>query len=173
MRPPAYEDPNVRLYASDALDMLAEMEPESVHCIVTSPPYYGLRKYAGEQERAWGGLEECLSGVAGGGEHDWGSPIVSKASLDESFKSWANRASDGLPPPQADHIAVGQGSLCQLCGAWKGALGQEGLHDCLGWARGERCNVCYICADAETEVLTEHGWASHTRGCYERRRSHL
>ena len=26
---------------------------QSVQCVVTSPPYWGLRKYAGEQEQAW------------------------------------------------------------------------------------------------------------------------
>ena len=29
---------------------------ESVQCIVTSPPYWGLRKYAGAQELIWDGL---------------------------------------------------------------------------------------------------------------------
>lgn len=29
------------------------IEDESVQCIVTSPPYWGLRKYAGEQEVEW------------------------------------------------------------------------------------------------------------------------
>ena len=27
-----------------------------VHCVVTSPPYWSLRKYAGEQERDWPGV---------------------------------------------------------------------------------------------------------------------
>jgi DNA modification methylase len=32
----------------DALALLREMEPESVHCVVTSPPYWGLRDYGTE-----------------------------------------------------------------------------------------------------------------------------
>ena len=31
----------------DALDVLRAMPSESVQCCVTSPPYYGLRVYAG------------------------------------------------------------------------------------------------------------------------------
>jgi DNA modification methylase len=31
----------------------------SVQCIVTSPPYWGLRKYSGEQEFIWGGDLSC------------------------------------------------------------------------------------------------------------------
>lgn len=33
------------LYQGDALQMLRQLEPESVHCCVTSPPYYNLRDY--------------------------------------------------------------------------------------------------------------------------------
>ena len=29
----------------DVLERLAEMPDESVHCVVTSPPYWGLRSY--------------------------------------------------------------------------------------------------------------------------------
>lgn len=38
---------------------------ESVHLIVTSPPYYRLRKYAGEQEVAWSAVEYSpMAGLA-------------------------------------------------------------------------------------------------------------
>lgn len=41
----------------DALERLREMSDESVHCCVTSPPYYGLRDYGTGQ---WeGGDSEC------------------------------------------------------------------------------------------------------------------
>src|SRR3990167_5821833 len=38
-------DPDVTLYVGDALAVLAELPDESVHCCVTSPPYWGLRDY--------------------------------------------------------------------------------------------------------------------------------
>ena len=31
------------------------LRDESVHCIVTSPPYFGLRRYSGQQEADWPG----------------------------------------------------------------------------------------------------------------------
>ena len=34
-----------RLLQGDALDVLETLEPQSVHCVVTSPPYWGLRDY--------------------------------------------------------------------------------------------------------------------------------
>ena len=42
---PHYTDPWLTVYHGDARAVMAEMEPESVHCVVTSPPYWGLRDY--------------------------------------------------------------------------------------------------------------------------------
>src|SRR5690625_1587145 len=42
---PFFEDEAVRLYHGDALDVLRRMDAGAVDCIVTSPPYYGLRDY--------------------------------------------------------------------------------------------------------------------------------
>ena len=36
----------VTLYQGDVLERLAELPDESVHCVVTSPPYWGLRDYS-------------------------------------------------------------------------------------------------------------------------------
>lgn len=36
---------HVRLYTGDALDRLREMPDQSVHCAITSPPYYRLRDF--------------------------------------------------------------------------------------------------------------------------------
>src|SRR5438445_617447 len=40
-----YRDDQVTLHLGDALAVLAAMPSESVDCVVTSPPYYGLRDY--------------------------------------------------------------------------------------------------------------------------------
>jgi DNA modification methylase len=42
---PVYEDAGVRLFCGDALSVLRSMPDESVQCVVTSPPYFGLRDY--------------------------------------------------------------------------------------------------------------------------------
>ena len=36
---------SVRVITGDCRDVLAALPDESVHCVVTSPPYYGLRNY--------------------------------------------------------------------------------------------------------------------------------
>lgn len=40
-----YQDDGVTLYLGDALDAVSVMGSASVDCVVTSPPYYGLRDY--------------------------------------------------------------------------------------------------------------------------------
>lgn len=45
MRAPYLDDGDVRLYHGDVLDVLREMDAESVQTCVTSPPYWGLRDY--------------------------------------------------------------------------------------------------------------------------------
>jgi site-specific DNA-methyltransferase (cytosine-N4-specific) len=42
---PYYADDWLTVYHGDARAVMAEMEPESVNCVVTSPPYWGLRDY--------------------------------------------------------------------------------------------------------------------------------
>jgi DNA modification methylase len=41
-------DPDFILYVGDALEVLRGLPDESVHCCVTSPPYWGLRDYGSE-----------------------------------------------------------------------------------------------------------------------------
>lgn len=45
MSEPYYRDGSVCLWLGDALRVLEDMPESSVDCVVTSPPYYGLRDY--------------------------------------------------------------------------------------------------------------------------------
>jgi DNA modification methylase len=49
------EDPDVTLYNGDCLDVLRKLPDDSVDCVVTSPPYWGLRDYKAEGQL---GMEE-------------------------------------------------------------------------------------------------------------------
>ncbi|HVQ91554.1 MAG TPA: site-specific DNA-methyltransferase [Mycobacteriales bacterium] len=54
---PFYADAEVTLYAGDAGEVLAGLPAASVDCVVTSPPYWGLRDYG---TRTWtGGDPDC------------------------------------------------------------------------------------------------------------------
>lgn len=48
-----------RIYCMDALQYLLQCEDNSVHCIITSPPYYGLRDYQTDGQI---GLRDTLDG---------------------------------------------------------------------------------------------------------------
>jgi DNA modification methylase len=75
--------PKAKIIQADVMEGLGTLPDESVQCVITSPPYWGLRDYG-----------------------------------------------------------------CD------GQIGVEDLHDCLGWAKGERCGECYVCriVDALREV---------------------
>lgn len=60
MKPVVFLDGRVALHVGDVRQMLAQIEPDSVDCVVTSPPYWGLRDYGVDGQI---GLEPTL------GEH--------------------------------------------------------------------------------------------------------
>ena len=58
MSEPYYSDDTATLYLGDALTVASDLESGSVNCIVTSPPYFGLRDYG---EPGQYGLESSLA----------------------------------------------------------------------------------------------------------------
>jgi DNA modification methylase len=97
-----YQDTHVTIYNCNAL--MLPLEDDTVQCVVTSPPYYGLRKYSGEQELVWGN---------GHCDHEWGKEI-GRFIRDESPVVGAKQ-----------EINASKGNTCILCGAWRGAFGLE------------------------------------------------
>ena len=118
-----YQDLHATLYNQNFMDN--DLPDESVQMVVTSPPYWGLRKYSGDQELVWGGQKDC--------EHRWvdhtehhGAPVY------KGKTRWQH--ADGDSPAKTPEIyetgAAGQErathtNFCSLCGAWKGAYGLE------------------------------------------------
>lgn len=102
---------------------------ESVQCVVTSPPYWGLRKYEGEQESVWEGLGRKRPGrrppCAGG--HDWIEKTqrvelrtgAGLEKLSERFRGGGHSGKELAEP-----FTVHRGT-CRRCGAWRGAYGLE------------------------------------------------
>lgn len=78
----------------------------SIQCVVTSPPYWGLRKYAGEQEVIWDEANGCKHLFGDAIRIDYrGSQIGKAATVD---------AKEAM-----------RGNLCKVCGSWMGAFGLE------------------------------------------------
>lgn len=106
-----YDDGFVKIFQGNNLDVLKELPEESVQCIVTSPPYWGLRKYDGEQGRVWGGNADC--------EHEWGELLPEHHPGQVEQTKWKNAEAAGKGQ------TAKSGQYCQLCGAWRGAYGLE------------------------------------------------
>lgn len=105
---------STRFINADVIDGLRQIADESVHCVVTSPPYWGLRKYEGVDPSVWGGSATC--------DHKWG-------------ERERGRRGDILPLGESESGRLGTteaqtglndgGKFCDLCGAWLGCLGLE------------------------------------------------
>jgi len=48
-----------KILCGHALKILSQLPSQIAQCCITSPPYWGLRLYSGEQKQIWGGKEYC------------------------------------------------------------------------------------------------------------------
>ena len=102
---------------------------ESVQCCVTSPPYWGLRKYDGEQGYVWKAEGRRQKAESDGCVHEWGERHElhdvreetehGKSRTTERFYGDESRRFDG------NHQKHSEGQWCRLCNAWRGAFGLE------------------------------------------------
>ncbi len=106
-----YDDDWVKQYCGDCLDVLPQLEAESVQCCPTSPPYWGLRMYEGAQDRVWGD-NHC--------EHEWEKEPTIKRGHPGNKSTLV-----GTQTTQLSKGANYHGDTCQLCGAWRGSYGHE------------------------------------------------
>ena len=109
---PFFSDGQVTLYHGHALAVLRELPSDSVQCVVTSPPYWGLRNY-GTDAQIWGGDPDHA--------HVWKLDNNWKAQTggqgEASEKQVTNEGSQ-----EAQRVAAR--GVCE-CGAWRGELGHE------------------------------------------------
>jgi len=109
-----YKDNHNWIFKGDARSMW-ELPNECVQMVCTSPPYWSLRKYSGEQDLIWGGDKDC--------EHKWEDETIKHDAL-------RHRPSEKCIVGSEKNPAIRPGSkvisgFCSLCGAWRGALGLE------------------------------------------------
>ena len=102
----------IQILQGDAIYVMMALPSESVQCVVTSPPYWGLRDY-GLPPTVWGGGDDCW--------HVWGDE-----QKPAGYRSNENRNTEGLASEAIQRRDQWQGSnFCHLCGAWRGQLGLE------------------------------------------------
>lgn len=106
----------MRIIQGCAQDVLPTLPERSVHCVVTSPPYWSLRDY-GIAPSIWGGDPECAHSWQNVWHYREGGNLVS--------------SSDAFSEPGRQNAARLQETRwrehtwCSRCGAWRGCLGLE------------------------------------------------
>jgi len=146
---PYYDRDGVILLFGDMRDVLAALPENSVSCCVTSPPFWGLRKYDCPPS-VWGGEPDC--------GHEWGdgnerqderytgrrrwqhiAGIVQEANRHQVQGPTSQRKGRSnveaqrndylkvrdLDPNAWGHPKVADTHTCSLCGAWRGWYGLE------------------------------------------------
>jgi DNA modification methylase len=99
---------NVRIINGHVVDVLKTLPARSVHCVVTSPPYYGLRDYD-LPPTIWGGDPRC--------EHDWRGIV--KPAKNGSYDGMHGETRNDKAATRVPHSS----SFCAKCDAWRGQLG--------------------------------------------------
>lgn len=101
-----------KVVCGNVLDALRLIPDDSIDCIVTSPPYWGLRFYGEEAFTVWGGDLQC--------DHEWEFFLrdgISGGRRSEKVKVKGMENFQLVPKTR-------QG-FCLKCGAWWGQLGLE------------------------------------------------
>ncbi len=104
----------VKIVVGDCIDVMRTMPDNSVHCCVTSSPYWGLRDYKIEPS-VWGGAREC--------RHAWGDEVLDRSRRSPGTQE-GSLTGDGRYQAQACRFEI-KSNFCVDCGAWRGALGLE------------------------------------------------
>lgn len=103
------------IHVGHVLDVLRRMPAESVHTVITSPPYWGLRIY-GTEPQIWDGDHTC--------DHDWQS-IIKPAANGMIYSEMQDRREGGSLNNMSATRRPNISSFCVHCGAWRGDLGLE------------------------------------------------
>lgn len=159
-------DTDAAIVTGDCRAVMADMADagERVQCVITSPPYWGLRTY-GAAACTWGGDPAC--------DHCWDATVDRREIRTGCglAKLGGQYAGGGHKQGKVGHQAL-ERATCSICSAWRGELGHEPLHDCSGWATGDDCGQCYICHLREVmrgvwSILADDGLAWVNLGdCY-------
>jgi DNA modification methylase len=103
------------------LDRLREMADNSVDCVVTSPPYWGLRDY-GIEPQVWENIEDSEHLC----KHEWETEIVEREMRRgiNLADSSANTRGGAKKVATVPHQRFEMGD-CRHCFAWRGSFGLE------------------------------------------------
>lgn len=106
------------IHQGHCIDVLRRLPSRTMHCVVTSPPYWSLRDY-GVPATVWGGSPACV--------HSWGEAAVAEGFAGK--RKWQHGGNGPAAVTRSTEpeawAEVPQGATCDRCGAWCGCLGLE------------------------------------------------
>ncbi len=103
------------LIQGDALTELKKMDGNSINCIVTSPPYWSLRKYD-IPDLVWDDPGDC--------GHEWKQGGGGLLHENRNFRTGTQEEVNG-PLVAVREERKGHDQFCLKCSAWRGQLGLE------------------------------------------------
>jgi len=119
-----YNIDNIRnkIIHGNILEVLRKFPDECIDCIITSPPYWGLRDYGAETKVIWGGDSNC--------KHEFEiintkRPNASGGKTDFAKEKFNIKGKENFKEFVSYHNRVTKSSFCKKCGAWYGQLGLE------------------------------------------------
>jgi len=105
-----------KLYLGNTLEVLKTFPNDCIDCVVTSPPYYMMRRYEGIPDYIWDGEQDC--------EHEF-DIIKTRIIGSSNPNSQVTAAKNYLKYMGAEEDKYLRSNICTKCGAWKGQLGNE------------------------------------------------
>lgn len=106
-----------KIICGDAAEVLRTMPSGSVDCVITSPPYYGLRDYGEQTKTIWGGDKDC--------QHEWGEPTYGNLRKPTPGDKPAPTSKVAIHRTNAENRPAKPSEFCKKCSAWYGQLGLE------------------------------------------------
>ncbi len=133
--PPWWHAPGAALYLGNAVDVLKRMPARSVHCVISSPPYWGLRDYG---TGTWEGGDAGCDHIE----------RTAKASSRSTLQGVLTSMKPGNKVNAAQEIDdIQYRGTCSKCGAVRTdmQIGAEPSPDCGTHGRAQ-CGGCFVCS---------------------------
>lgn len=103
-----------QIICNDVIAALKTLPAKIAQCCITSPPYYSMRSYEGEQNVIWDGDPNC--------NHEFATQTTTHDNL--RFRGENSDVGNDNNRERFTDEDV-EMAFCAKCGAWKGALGLE------------------------------------------------
>jgi len=105
-----------KIFEGNAMEVLKNLQDESVDCVITSPPYWALRDYGECAETIWDAKTGC--------KHSFEYTTQKAEGYNNQSRRWQHGATRKDEPKNWSK-QIKKYAFCKKCGAWKGQLGLE------------------------------------------------